>query len=164
MYIIDDFTNKDLFLEEDNEEISAEQNKSQHEILDLCLKISELEHSQYTEVTDEALINKLKSDVYEIVKEAAFISHGKSEIEFDDTKGICYITLYSKFLFLNDAIGISSTATASLLSSAIWTRVTPSDDYIKVQFMFGTKKKFKTADYSSKIEELKEQLKNYNKK
>lgn len=115
MYNIDDFTIAENDFIEDTEELSDEQEKKQREILDLCLKISELENAQYTEVVDDKLISQLKSDVYEIVKEAAFISHGKSEIEFDDTNGKCYITLHSKFLFLDAGIGISSAAAASLL-------------------------------------------------
>ena len=152
MYNIDDLH---------TEELSDEQEKKHREILDLCLRISELEHTQYTEVIDEKLISQLKSDVYKIVKEAAFISHGKSEIDFDDTNGKCYITLYSKFLFLDAGIGISSADAAALLKSAIWTKITNSDDFVKIQFMFSTKKRVKTSDYASEIDKLKMQLKSY---
>ena len=80
MYNIDDFTTVENDFIKDTEELSAEQEKKYREILDLCLIISELEHVQYTEVIDEKLISQLKSDVYETVKEAAFISHGNQQL------------------------------------------------------------------------------------
>ena len=159
MHKSNDFTYKENEFEEAEKELSEVDKSNSKLITELYFRIVDLERSQYTEIADEEFINKLKTDIYETVKEAACISNGKSEIEFNEKTGVCYITLYSKFLFLNEAIGISTSEVAALIKLSAWTKVSVVDEYIKFELMFSINKKVKIADYSVKIEELKNELK-----
>ena len=163
MHKIDDFTYRETELKEDNEELSEEQKIVYRRITDLYFQLVDLEKSQYMDVIDDELINKLNTDVYEEIKEAAYLGHGKSEIEFDRDKGVCNITLYAKHIFLNDNLGISRGHAAEILKTATWSKVSMEDEFIKVQFMFDINKHIKIADHSEKIVELKKLLKNNSK-
>ena len=159
MHKSDDFTNKEIEFEEAAKELPEVDKRDSKRITELYFQIVELENSQYIEIADEDFVNRLKTDIYDAVKEAACICNGKSEIEFNEETGVCYITLYSKFLFLNEAIGISTSEVAALIKLSAWTKVSVVDEYIKFELMFSINKKVKIADHSVKIEELKNELK-----
>ena len=161
MHKIDDFTFREVELEEDNKEHSEEQNFVSRRITELYFQLVDLEKSQYKDIPDEEFINKLNTDVYEEIKEAAYLGHGKSEIEFDRDKGICNITLYTKHILLNDNFGMSPSYAAHILKKATWSKVSIENEFIKVHFMFDINKHVKVADYSHQIEELKNELKSY---
>ena len=163
MYIVDDFTNRDFTLDEIEEDLHNTSKDKIRFITDLYFQLVELEKSQYVEITDEKYIDELKNSVYKDVKNIAFISHGKSEIEFDEKNSLCYIILYSDYLFFNEDIAISPTVLSSIMKIAAWTKISTTDNYVKIQFMFNTKKRVKTADFSNKIDNLKEQIKTYSK-
>ena len=163
MHKIDDFTYREVEFEEDNEELSEEQKSAYRRITELYFQLVDLEKSQYMDVIDDEFINKLNTDVYEEIKEAAYLGYGKSEIEFDRDKGVCNITLYAKHIFLNDNFGISRGYAAEILRTATWSKVSMEDEFIKVQFMFDINKYIKIADHSEKIVELKKLLKNNSK-
>lgn len=160
MYRIDDFTRGEIELEEDKDDLSKEQQLKLNHITDLYFQLVDLEKSQYTDVSDDEFINRLNTEIYEEIKEAAYLGKGKSEIEFDKDKGVCNITLYVKHIFLNNDFGTPTDIAVMLLKMAIWSKVSIEDDFIKVQFMFDTNKHVKVADYSKQIEELKCALKN----
>ena len=159
MYKIDDFTREEIELEE-NEEVSEEQKLKLSRTTDLYFKLVELEKSQYVDVLDDDFVNKLNTDIYEDIKEAAYLGHGKSEIEFDKDKGVCDITLYVKHLLLNNDFGMYPGNAAKLLKMAVWSKISMEDEFIKLQFMFDINKHVKIADHSKQIEELKYELKN----
>jgi len=159
MYKIDDFTHREIELEEDNDELSEEQKLKMNHITDLYFQLVDLEKSQYIDIPDDEFINILNTDIYEEIKEVAYIGHGKSEIEFDRDKGVCNITLYTKHLLLNDNFGISPDYAAEILKKATWSKVSMEDEFIKVHFMFDVNKHVKVTDYSKEIEELKRVLK-----
>jgi len=159
MYKVDDFTRREIELEEDNEELSEEQKLKMNHITKLYFQLVDLEKSQYMDVPDEEFINRLNTEVYEEIKEAAFLGHGKSEIEFDNDKGICNITLYAKHILLNDNFGMSPGFAAVILKKATWSEVSIEDEFIKVLFKFDINKHVKVADHSRQIEELKAALK-----
>lgn len=159
MHKSNDFTYKEIEFEEAEKELTGVDKYNSKRITDLYFQIVELENSQYAEIVDEKFIDKLKTDIYEVVKEAACICSGKSEIEFNEENGVCYITLYSKFLFLNEAMGISTSEAAALIKLATWAKISVVEEYIKFELMFNTNKQVKVADNSEKIEALKKQLK-----
>lgn len=159
MHKIDDFTYREVEIEEDNKELSEEQKFVSRRITELYFQLVDLEKSQYKDILDEEFINKLNTDVYEEIKEAAYLGHGKSEIEFDRDKGVCNITLYTKHILLNDNFGMSPCYAAEILKKATWSKVSIEDEFIKVHFMFDMNKHVKVADHSKQIEELKSALK-----
>lgn len=163
MYIVDDFTNRDFTLDEIEEDLHNTNKDKIRFITDLYFQLVELEKSQYIEITDENYIDELKTSVYEDVKNIASISHGKSEIEFDEKNSLCYIILYSDYLFFNEDIAISPTVLSSIMKIAAWTKISTTDNYVKIQFVFNTKKRVKIADFSNKIDNLKKQIKTYSK-
>lgn len=160
MHKFDDFTYKEIEFEEAAKELPEVDKSNSKLITELYFQIIDLENSQYVEIADEGFVNRLKTDIYDAVKEAACLCNGKSEIEFNEENGVCYITLYSKFLFLNEAMGISTSEAAALIKQSTWTKASVVDEYIKFELMFSTNRKVKVADHSEKIEALKKQIKN----
>lgn len=159
MYKVDDFTQREIELEEDNKELSEEQKLKMNHVTKLYFQLVDLEKSQYMDVPDEEFINRLNTEVYEEIKEAAFLGHGKSEIEFDKDKGVCNITLYIKYIFLNNDFGVDPGYAAKILKKATWTKVSMEDEFIKVHFMFDINKHVKVTNHSKQIEALKSELK-----
>jgi len=160
MHKFDDFTYKEIEFEEAAKELPEVDKSNSKLITELYFQIVDLENSQYIEIADEGFVNRLKTDIYDVVKEAACLCNGKSEIEFNEENGVCYITLYSKFMFLSEEMGISSAEVAALIKLATSTKISVIDEYIKFELMFCTNKRVKVADYSEKIEKLKGELKN----
>lgn len=159
MHKSDDFTYKEIEFEEAEKELSEVDKSNSKRITELYFQIIDLENSQYIEIADEDFVNRLKTDIYEVVKEAACLCSGKSEIEFNEENGVCYITLFTKFLFLNEAMGISSSEVSELIKLATWTKISVVEEYIKFELMFSTNKKVKIADHSEKISFFKNEIK-----
>ena len=159
MNIKDDFTKEEIYFDDIETTAHNNENSESSNIVKKYIEIAKLNKAQYKQIKNEKLIRLIKDHIYEDIKYAAFLSHGKCELEIDDKEELCYITLYSKYLFINDELAISKSKISDILKLATWTKVSVDGEYVKYQFMFQLYETVKVKDYSQKIEQLKKEIK-----